>query len=88
MFVGTDLAITHHIGIEKFCVVLVFRIHDFLADHLDPLIENLFEIVGRNLRADDFAFFYGVSQCVDKFFLVRFDIETHKMRADVLRNNI
>ena len=88
MFVGTDLAITHHIGIEKLCVVFGFRIHDFLADRFDPFVENLLQIVRRNLRADDFAFFYGVSQSVDKFFLVGFDIETHEMCADVLRNNI
>ncbi|MBR3073701.1 hypothetical protein [Fibrobacter sp.] len=50
--------------------------------------KNLLKVVGRNLRTDDFAFFYGVSQSVDKFFLVCLDIETHKMGSDVLRNDI
>ena len=88
MFVGADLAVAHHVGVEKFRKVFWHRIRDFLADHLYPLVEHLFQIVRRNLRTDDFAFFYGIPQSVDKFFLVRFDIETHEMCADVLRNNV
>ena len=50
--------------------------------------KNLLEVVGRNLRADDFAILNRIPQSFNKFFLVCLDIETHKMGSDVLRNDI
>ena len=57
-------------------------------DHIDPFIEDLLQIIGRDLRANDLALLYRVPEGPDKLVFLRFDLEGNEVRTDILRDGI
>jgi hypothetical protein len=70
---GRICPIVHDICEEEESVVFFFYACDFSTDFLHPFIEDLFEIIGCYLRADDVTTFDSIFDSFDKFCLVRFD---------------
>lgn len=64
---GRGRPIVHDVSEKEQGVVFRLDSGDFFANHLHPFIEDLLEIVRRDLRADDIAVFDGIFYCFDKF---------------------
>lgn len=69
-------------------VIILGDIPDLASDHRDPLIENLFQVVGRDLDANDLALLYGVLEGLEKLLFMGLDPERHKVRPDEGGDNL
>lgn len=88
IFVGGDGAVAHDVGEEEEAIILGGNVGDFAADHFDPAVEDLLEVVGRDLCADDFTGGDGGADGFDELPFLRLDAEGDEVRADVLRDGV
>ena len=59
---------------------------NFTAHHCHPFIEDLLEVIRRNLGADGVAGFNGSFNGADEFVFVGFNLERHKICTDMGRH--
>lgn len=78
-------SVAHNVGVKQQGIFVGVQAADFPSDHVHPPVEHLFQIVRRDLRADDFAVFDGVFYGFYKFVALRFDLKSDKARPDVCR---
>ncbi len=81
-----NVSVGHDIGKKQQSVIIFARADDFSPNHLHPLVENLLEIVGSDLRAHDFSRTNRSFNRFDELRLVRFNSKGYEVRPDVLRN--
>lgn len=86
--VGGHRAVVHDVGEKQQCVIFLVHADDLATNHLHPFVEDLLEIVRRDLRADDVAGFDRRFYRADEFVFMRGDLERDEMRADVGRDFI
>ena len=85
---GRYRAIAHNIRKEEQRIILFRYILDFTPYHGHPFVKYLFEIVRRDLGADNIALGYGVFDGMDKLLFVGFYLEADKISPDIGRDFI
>ena len=84
--VGGHGAVVHDVGKKQQRVIFFAHPHDLAAHHGHPFVEHLFQVVRRDLRADDVARLDGRLDGADELVFVRLDAERHKVSANVGRD--
>ena len=86
VFMCRDSTIVHNVGKKQQGVVFDRHTRKFLPNHRYPFIEDLFEVIGRDLGADNIARFNGELDGGNELFFVRGNFERHKISADKSRH--
>ena len=88
VLVGRNRPIAHDVREEQEAVVVRRDAGDLAANHLHPTVEDLLQVVGGDLGADDFAGRDGPLHGLDELAFLRLDAERDEVRADELRNGV
>ena len=80
---GGGFAVVHDVGKKQQRVVALSHAAQLFATQVDPLVKHLFQIVWRDLGANNLARFDGKFDRVDELALMGVNFELDKVRTNV-----